>query len=122
MIDDEDRERRADVRTEQHASSGGVRDVRVRLEIRHPVTIDGAVCVDPRIACGVTLLADEEHVVPRRSPDLGDPRGRDVGPRALQEPSVPDEDPHVSDGRAYPAASWKAVPNAMVRAGRRERR
>jgi hypothetical protein len=100
MIDDEDRKRRADVGAEQHAPAWGVRGIPVRFQIGRPVAVHGAVGVDPGVALGMALLTEQQHVVPRRSPHLDDPGGDDVGPRALQQPSVPHEDPHRSHRRA----------------------
>jgi hypothetical protein len=111
VIDDEDRQRRADRRPEEHASPWRARDVRVRLQLEGAVTAHLAGGVDPGIALRMALLTEEEHVVPGRSPDLDDPSRGHVGPRALQEPAVPHEDPHVPHARARPAGGGKAERN-----------
>ena len=90
-VQDEDRDRRADPRTQQDTPPGRA-PRRLRRQLRRPAGVDRPERVDPGVPFGMLLLAQQQHVVTGGAVVLGHARGRDVGPRTLQEPPVPQQD------------------------------
>ena len=90
-VQDEDRDHRADPRAQQDAPPGRAPH-RLRRQLRRPVGVDRPERVDPRVPFGMLLLTQQQHVVTGGAVVLGHARGRDVGPRTLQEPPVPQQD------------------------------
>ena len=118
-VQDEDRDHRADPRAQQDAPPGRAPH-RLRRQLRRPVGVDRPERVDPRVPLGVLLLAQQQHVVTGGAVVLGHARGRDVGPRTLQEPPVPQQDARhrMLDERARPLGVRHPCGAASVRVAR----
>src|SRR5439155_25960894 len=93
LVEDEDGEQPADVRPKEH-TPGRTTRWSARREHRRGLGPDRSPRVDPLMALGVPLLTQEQDVVTGGGKRLGEPGCVDVRARALQEPSVPDQDSH----------------------------
>lgn len=110
FVNHEDRQNRADKRTERDNPTRG-RFPQVGLQLRDTGFVDNSPGVNKRGSLWVLVLAEQQNVVPTLPQFASNPGREDVGAASLKKPAMPEEDPHHLISLAY----WVKVDVRLVR-------